>query len=49
MAGLAVSMLLVFAVIQIATGAISRIRNPDVGIPELWTLWILLGVVILKG
>ncbi len=48
MAGLAVSMLLIFAVIEIASGAIARIRNPDIGIPALWTLWILLGVVILK-
>ena len=48
MAGLAVSILLIFAVIQIATGAIARIRNPDAGIPELWTLWILLAVVLLK-
>lgn len=48
MAGLAVSMLLIFAVIEIATGAIARIRNPDTGIPALWTLWILLAVVILK-
>ncbi len=49
MAGLAVSILLIFAVIEIVTGAIDRIKNPDTGIPELWTLWILLGVVILKG
>jgi cation diffusion facilitator family transporter len=48
MAGLAVSILLIFAVIEIATGSIARIRNPDIGIPEFWTLWILLGVVILK-
>lgn len=48
MAGLAVSILLIFAVIEIATGAIARIRNPDTGIPELWTLWILLAVVMLK-
>lgn len=48
MAGLAVSILLIFAVIQIASGAIARIRNPDAGIPELWTLWILLAVVLLK-
>ncbi|MBX9808920.1 cation diffusion facilitator family transporter [Candidatus Gracilibacteria bacterium] len=49
MAGLAVSILLIFAVIEIATGAIARIRNPEIGIPEMWTLWILLGVIILKG
>lgn len=49
MAGLAVSMLLVFAVIEIVRGALERIKNPDTGTPELWTLWILLGVVILKG
>lgn len=48
MAGLAVSMLLIFAVIEIVRGAIERLKNPDIGIPELWTLWILLGVVILK-
>jgi cation diffusion facilitator family transporter len=49
MAGLAVSILLIFAVIEIITGAVARIRNPDSGIPELWTLWILLGVIIIKG
>lgn len=49
MAWLAVSILLIFAVVEILTGAITRIRNPDSGIPELWTLWILLGVIILKG
>lgn len=38
MAGLAVSMLLVFAVIEIVRGALERIKNPDTGIPELWTL-----------
>ena len=48
MAGLAVSILLIFAVVGIVSGAIARIRNPDTGIPELWTLWILLAVVILK-
>ena len=48
MAGLAVSMLLVFAVIEIVTWAIERLRNPDTWLPALWTLWILLGVVILK-
>lgn len=48
MAGLAVSILLIFAAIEIASGAIARIRNPDIGIPEFWTLWILLGVIILK-
>lgn len=41
MAGLAVSILLIFAVIEIVRGALERIRNPDVGIPEFWTLWIL--------
>jgi len=49
MAGLAVSILLIFAVIEIAKGAILRIQNPATGIPALWTLWILLAVVILKG
>ncbi len=49
MAWLAVSILLIFAVIEILTGAITRIRNPDSGIPELWTLWILFGVIIIKG
>ena len=49
MAWLAVSMLLIFAVIEIASGAIARIRNPEIGIPEMWTLWILLGVIVLKG
>jgi cation diffusion facilitator family transporter len=49
MAGLAVSILLIFAVIEIATGAIARIRNPDTGIPATWTLIILISVVILKG
>jgi divalent metal cation (Fe/Co/Zn/Cd) transporter len=49
MAGLAVSILLIFAAIEIANGAIVRIQNPETGIPALWTLWILLGVVILKG
>ncbi len=49
MAGLAVSILLIFAVVGIASGAIARIRNPDTGIPELWTLWILFAVVFLKG
>jgi cation diffusion facilitator family transporter len=48
MAGLAVSILLIFAVIEIVRGALERIQSPDTGIPELWTLWILLGVVILK-
>lgn len=48
MAGLAVSILLIFALIEIASGAIARIRNPEIGIPALWTLWILLAVVILK-
>lgn len=48
MAGLAVSIILIFAVIEIATGSIARIRNPEVGIPEFWTLWILLAVVVLK-
>ena len=48
MAGLAVSILLIFAVIEIATGAIERIRNPLTGIPASWTLIILIGVVILK-
>lgn len=42
MAGLAVSILLIFAVIEIVRGAIERIKSPDNGIPELWTLWILL-------
>ena len=42
MAGLAVSILLIFAVIEIVRGAIERIQSPDTGIPELWTLWILL-------
>jgi cation diffusion facilitator family transporter len=49
MAGLAVSMLLVFAVIEIAKGAIIRLQTPDIGLPALWTLWILFAVVILKG
>ncbi len=49
MAGLAVSILLIFAVIEIAKGAILRIQNPATGIPAFWTLWILLAVVILKG
>ncbi len=49
MAGLAVSLLLVFAVIEIASGAIERIQNPETGIPAFWTLWILLAVVLLKG
>lgn len=49
MAWLAVSILLIFAVIEIATGSIARIRNPETGIPEMWTLWILLWVIILKG
>jgi cation diffusion facilitator family transporter len=49
MAGLAVSILLVFAVIEIAKWAIARIEDPDTGLPALWTLWILLAVVILKG
>ncbi len=49
MAWLAVSILLIFAVIEIITGAVDRIRHPESGIPELWTLWILLGVIILKG
>lgn len=48
MAWLAVSILLIFAVIEIASGAIARIRNPETGIPEMWTLWILIGVVLLK-
>jgi divalent metal cation (Fe/Co/Zn/Cd) transporter len=48
MAGLAVSILLIFALIEIASGSIARIRNPEIGIPALWTLWILLAVVILK-
>jgi cation diffusion facilitator family transporter len=48
MAWLAVSILLIFAVIQIASWSIARIRNPETGLPELWTLWILLAVVILK-
>jgi cation diffusion facilitator family transporter len=48
MAGLAVSILLIFAVIEIATGAIERIRNPDTGVPATWTLIILVAVVILK-
>lgn len=48
MAGLAVSILLIFAVIEIVRGAIERIQSPDTGIPELWTLWILLWVVVLK-
>lgn len=49
MAGLAVSILLIFAVLEIAKGAILRIQNPETGIPALWTLWILLAVVLLKG
>lgn len=48
MAGLAVSMLLIFAVLEIVTGAIARIQNPDTGIPATWTLIILIGVVVLK-
>jgi len=48
MAGLAVSLLLIFAIYQIAMGAIERIKNPEIGIPELWTLWILIFVVGLK-
>ena len=48
MAGLAVSLLLIFAIYQIAVGALDRIRNPEIGAPELWTLWILIFVVILK-
>ncbi len=49
MAGLAVSLLLIFAIYQIAIGAVERIKNPEVGAPELWTLWILIFVVGLKG
>jgi cation diffusion facilitator family transporter len=49
MAWLAVSILLIFAVIEIATGAISRIQDLDAGIPALWTLWILIAVVFIKG
>jgi divalent metal cation (Fe/Co/Zn/Cd) transporter len=41
MAGLAVSILLIFAVLEIVTGAIKRINSPESGVPELWTLWIL--------
>lgn len=48
MAGLAVSILLIFAVIEIITGAVDRIKNPETGVPEFWTLYILLGVVALK-
>lgn len=48
MAGLAVSMLLIFAVIQIFSWALAHIQSPDSAIPALWTLWILLVVVILK-
>ncbi len=48
MAGLAVSLLLIFAIYQIAVGALDRIRNPEIGAPELWTLWILIFVVGLK-
>jgi cation diffusion facilitator family transporter len=49
MAWLAVSILLVFAMIEIARGAIARIQHPEIGIPESWTLIILIGVVWLKG
>lgn len=48
MAGLAVSILLIFAVIEIVAGAIERIQTPGTGIPAMWTLIILVGVVILK-
>ncbi|MBC7498438.1 cation transporter [Candidatus Gracilibacteria bacterium] len=49
MAGLAVSILLIFAVIEIVKGAIARLQSPDTGLPAPWILWILLAVVILKG
>ncbi len=48
MAWLAVSILLIFAVIEIARGAIENIQNTEAVIPAIWTLWILLGVVLLK-
>ncbi|MBP9779883.1 cation transporter [Candidatus Gracilibacteria bacterium] len=49
MAGLAVSILLIFAVLEIVTGAIKRINSPESGVPEFWTLWILVGVISIKG
>lgn len=48
MAGFAVSIILVFAIIEILRGAIERIQNPETGVPATWTLVILIGVVVLK-
>jgi cation diffusion facilitator family transporter len=48
MAGFAVSIILLFAIIEIFRGAIERIRHPEVWAPAMWTLAILIGVVILK-
>jgi divalent metal cation (Fe/Co/Zn/Cd) transporter len=48
MAGFAVSIILLFAIIEIFRGAIERIRHPEIGAPAIWTLAILIGVVILK-
>jgi cation diffusion facilitator family transporter len=49
MAWLAVSILLIFAVIEIARGAIANIQDTEPVTPALWTLYILFWVILLKG
>jgi cation diffusion facilitator family transporter len=48
MAGLAVSLLLCVAIYEIVRGAVVRIYSTDTGLPAVWTLYILLGVICIK-